>query len=335
MRFAAVRCRHRSPKLPLLPELTLRHRVAGTQVDRRLQHSSAVSARLLRGAAVARVELVEPAPGSALSPADGAVLRMELVGRSKASRGLAGGVKVKPELAGSFKTAGSSSGNSGGGDGGSSSDDEGGSTGSGSRVGGAAPDRQRQRVPGVRLEVAPSTARTWEDVSGRWQQAWGSRLRSTVGYQARQRQWALDATHKLSGWLSVAGSLASSVPDDWQCLAPAPEAAAGANGGASGSIDSSMAQRLRQLNSHMRSYAAAAQLCRAKVKLVCRLKQPARHLAVESCMEGDGPRHALSCRLGRRPDHAQQHGWCDVALEARPRARDLQLHLRLDCFVPL
>lgn len=316
-----------TPKLPLLPPVTARHRVAGAVAASKLQHSSTLSAPLLGGIALARAELSELVPGSSQQPGEGAVLRLELLGRSKRSRGLAGGVQVQPALVSSFGRGNGGSGS--GSKSGSDSDDEEASS-SSKACGSGSPDQQPRRLPGLRLEMAPHALRGWDGVSGRWQQAWGSRLCSTVAYQARQRRWNLDLSHKLNGWLTAAGSMACDMRE-----------AAAAPGPASGSEEieaaegGGVADRLRQLSAHLRGYAAGASVCRAKLRLTCKLRQPARQLRLESSYGAgeEGATHSLAYRCGRRPDHAQQHGWWDMGVEARPAAR--HVYLRLDFFAPL
>ena len=335
-----------APKLPLLPRLTARHRVAASQAAGALRHTSQLSLPLPGGAAVAKAELAEPAPGSEAA-AGGSILRLELEGGTRRSRGLAGGIKIKPDLADKFRTADAASVSSGSGSGSSSgSDSEEEACGACSTAGGSQDTRQRRagrsRVPSLKVEMAPRSVRGWDDISGRWQQAWGGRLSSSVAYQARQRRWSFSVSQKLTGWLSAAGSLV--------CDAPAELAAAAARGSDGGEIGAAASSssicsgmvaaqppgRLHRLASHIRSYAAAAHMRKAGLKLTCRLRQPARQLRLESCFDAveGGLAHAVAYRLGRgAADWQQQAAWCDVALQARPHARHLLL--KLDFFAPL
>lgn len=336
-------CPLRTPRLPLLPQLTARHRVAAAQASRRLQHSTALSLPL--GPALARIEVREPAPGSSLEPAEGATLKLELVPHSKRVRRLAGGAKLQTGCASAFRPGASKS--SKGVDaavhaGSSSDSDDESNTNSSSRDNSTADSQQRQRssLPGLRLELAPATARGWEDVSSRWQQAWGGQLSSTVSYQAHQRRWNLALSQKLSNWLSAAGTLVCDAPGEMAGSAAAAAAAAEP----AGEIEPAPAQEgggragaaLRQLSSHVRSYAAGSRLCRAGLKLHCRLRQPARQLRLESnydAGEGGGLSHTLAYRFGRRADHRREHAWCDLELRAKPQQR--QLSVNFEVFAPL
>lgn len=62
-----------------------------------MEHSTAVSAVLPGGAALARVTVQEPGEGPA-----GSSVVLEVQGHSKRSHGLAGGAKLQPALAGAF-----------------------------------------------------------------------------------------------------------------------------------------------------------------------------------------------------------------------------------------
>lgn len=343
----------RSPKLPLLPQVTARHRMATSQATGALRHSTQLSLPLLGGAAVAKAELAEPPLGSEAAAAQHSMLRLELQGRSKRSRGLAGGIKLQPGLADKFRTAdeaavASSSANaSSSSSGGSDSDDE--MLGSSSLVGDAEKPAQRQcgrgRVPGLKLELVPGMVRDWQDVSGRWQQVWGGRLSSSMAYQARQRRWTLSLSHKLTGWLRAVGSMVCDAPGATAAGAAA-VAAEESNGqieaaASSSSVGSCLGpdapqQRLHRLSSHIRSYAAAAQLRKAALKLTCRLRQPARQLRLETSYDaGEGGfTHGVTYRRGRSAaDWQQQTAWYDLGLQARPHAR--QLLLKFDFFAPL
>ena len=342
----------RSPKLPLLAQVTARHRVAASQATGALRHSTQLSLPLLGGAAVAKAELAEPPLGSEAAAAQHAVVRLELQGRSARSRGLAGGIKLQPGLADKFRAAdeaavasSSANGSSSSSSGGSDSDDE--MLGSSSLVGDAEKQAQRQcgrgRVPGLKLELVPGMVRDWQDVSGRWQQAWGGQLSSSMAYQARQRRWTLSLSHKLTGWLSAVGSLVCDAPGEAAAGAVAAEESNGQIEAAasSSSVGSCLGpdapqQQLHRLSSHIRSYAAAAQLRKAALKLTCRLRQPARQLRLETSYDaGEGGfTHGVTYRRGRSAaDWQQQTAWYDLGLQARPHAR--QLLLKFDFFAPL
>lgn len=320
---------HSAPRLlRLLPEITARHRVAGGQAGARVQHSTSLSLPL--GRAQARAQLREPGPGSPLDPADGSTLTLELLPRSKRSRGLAGGAKLQPGCATAFHgdrpaAAGGSSKSSSSG---SDSDDDGGGGGDGGDT-----QRQRSSLPGLRLEVVPGAASGWEGVSGSWRQSWGSRLSSSVAYQARQRRWNLQLTQKLSRWLTAAGSLACDAPTAAGWAAGDAPAAAAEEEADDGGL-------LRQLSSHVRSYAAASSVRRAGLKLRCRLGQPARVLRLESSYTSAGAEggsgglaHLIGYRFGRRTDYRREHPWCDLELRAGPAPR--QLALSFELFSPL
>ncbi len=340
----------RAPKLPLLPQVTARHRIGASLAAGGLRHATQLSLPLLGGTAVAKAELAEPPQGSEAAAAQHAVLRLELQGRSARSRGLAGGIKIQPGLADKFRMAdaaavGSSGASSSGSSGSSGSDSDDDALGSSSD--GAEKRGQRQcgrgRVPGVKLELVPGAVRGWQDVSGRWQQAWGGRLSSSVAYQARQRRWTLSLSQKLTGWLSAVGSLVCDAPDGAGAAAAAVEEGDGQieAGPSSSSVGSCLGpdaphRPLHRLSSHIRSYAAAAQLRKAGLKLTCRLRQPARQLRLETSYDAaeGGFTHGLTYRLGRRAgDWQQQAAWYDLGLQARPHTR--QLLVKLDFFAPL
>ena len=308
--------------------MTARHRVSAAQATPGVRHSSTLSAPLLRGGAMARLQVQEGPPAAeAASTAAGSTVTLEVVGSSKRSRGLAGGAKVLPALAGAFhggrkaSLAPEST---------SDSEEEcsGSSSGSGSggfKAAGSGEQQQACRVPGLRLHVAPATARSWEDLSGSWRQSWGSRLSSTVGYRGQQRRWDLQLSTKLTSRLSAGGSLTCDGPASTAAAAEAAADAANAGGG-----------RPHQLASYLRTYAQDGQLCKAALRLSCRLARPARQLVqLESSFDVEaGPAHALKYRLGGRGnDFLQQRGRCAVGLQTRPRQR--QLDLTFDFFAPL
>jgi hypothetical protein len=324
-RFACHPCSCRLPKLPLLPHVTAQHRVSAAQAAPGVRHSSTLSAPLLRGAALARLQVQEGPPAAdAASTKAGSTVTLEVVRRSKRSRSLAGGAKVLPALAGAFhggrkaSLAPEST---------SDSEEEcSGSSGSGGlKAAGSGEQQQARRVPGLRLHVAPATARSWEDLSGSWRQSWGSRLSSTVGYRGQQRRWDLQLLTKLTSRLSAGGSLTCDGPASAAAAAEAAADAANAGGG-----------RPHQLASYLRTYAQDGQLCKAALRLSCRLSRPARQLVqLESSFDvAAGQAHALKYRLGGRGiDFLQQRSRCAVGLQARPRQR--QLDLTFDFFAPL
>lgn len=328
------------PSLLLLPELTVQHRLAGAQASCGLQHTSTVSAPLLRGAAVARLRAAEAAPG-----ADGTLLTFELQGRGKrAARGLAGGAKLQSEHSTAFY--GSSSGGSGRScshartDGAcSDSEEEDGSSGGGSSscgVGrGGKAQQGQQRVPGLRLQAAPAALRSWEDVSGSWRQAWGGRLRSAVGYQGRQRRWNLELSSKLGRYLSAAGSLVCEGPSDAAAVLAAACADDGISRANGGEVGSSRQLR-QQMGAYLGAYLGASRLRRAGVKLTCRLQRPARQqLHLESALGESGElSHTLRYRLGGggRADWQQQRARADVALVSQPAQQ--RWELKFDFFAP-
>ena len=322
----------RLPKLPLLPQLTARHRMAASQSTTGVQHSSTLSAPLLRGTAVARLHVQEPALGAA---AAGSTLTLEVEGRGKRSRGLAGNVKLSPTLLGAFHGTNGGGSNGSGSNGSnttsrsvSDSDDECGN----SSNGGGKAEQRRQHMPGLRLQMQPTAVRSWEDVSGRWQQAWGGAVRSTLGYQAQQRRWSLELGHKLSGKVTASGSLAWDGPVGL---------AASAAGGAAGD------DAQHHLLARLRSYADGSKLRRAGLKLACRLPPPPagaagtkpqrRQLQLESHYDAEvgEATHGLKLRLGGRggADYRQQHRRYELSLQTRPRQR--QLDVTLDFFTPL
>ncbi|KAL4430891.1 hypothetical protein ABPG75_006147 [Micractinium tetrahymenae] len=267
------------PSLLLLPELTVQHRLAGAQAGRGMQHTSTVSAPLLRGAAVARLRAAEAASG-----AEGTLLTFELQGRGKrGARGLAGGAKLQAEHSNAFY------GSSGCADSArsDSDDDEENSSNSRIRAGGGSSGEQqhsRRRVPGLRLQVAPAPVQSWEDVSGHWRQAWGGRLHSAVGYQGRQRRWNLELSSKLGRYLSAAGSLVCDGPPDAAALLAA--ACSDGDGADGASSEAGSSPRVQQLRQRAGAYLGAIRLCKAGVKLTCRLQRPARqHLHMETAMD--------------------------------------------------
>lgn len=336
------------PSLLLLPELTVQHRVSGAQASQGLQHSSAVSAPVLRGAAVARLRAAEAAAGP-----NGTLLTFELEGRPRrAPRGLAGGTKLQADNSTAFY--GRKSSGSGGCDRSghaesvsSDSDDEveRSSTSSCSRsscrVGsGAGKEQQRsqRQVPGLRLQVAPATVRSLEDASGQWRQAWGpGGLHSVVGYQGRQRRWNLELSSRLGTQLSAAGSLVCEGPPD----AAAALAAARVDGvpsslGSSEAGSSRPLRHLRHLQQQAATYLAASRLRKAGIKLICRLQRPARQqLHLESALgEGGELSHTLRYRLGGsgRADWQQQRARADLALVTQPAQQ--RWELMFDFFAP-
>jgi hypothetical protein len=326
----------RLPKLPLLPQLTARHKLVAALSTPGVQHGSTLSMPLLGGGAVARVQVQEPAAGSLHA---GSVLSVSLEGRNNSSRGLAGGVSLSPSLSSAFKgsafatTSGalscsgdgsSSSHGEGSSRAGSDSDDDGGGS------GGSTADRHRRRqVPGLRLQMQPGAVRSWEDVSGRWQQPWGSRLKSTLQYQAQQRRWGLDLCQKLGSSLTAAGSLSWEGPASLAAPADDEETACGT-------------AAARQLLRHVVSYGRGSQPRRAALKLVCCLPasmpggaKSRRRLQLETAYDLDAglATHGLKLRLGGRGGNAAhlQRQRYDLAVTKRQR----QVDVTLDFFAPL
>ncbi len=326
------------PSLLLLPELTVQHRLAGAQASRGLQHTSTVSAPLLRGAAVARLRAAESAPGP-----EGTLLSFELQGRSRrAGRGLAGGAKLQSKHSNAFYGTGSCGSGSGRqlcADGAcSDSDDEesnSSTSSSGScRVGhgGSKVQPGQQRVPGLRLQATPAAMTSWENVSGSWRQAWGGRLRSVVGYQGRQRRWNVELSSKLGRHLSATGSMVCEGPPD----AAEALAAACADNAAGGDGEAGSRRQLLQLQQHVSAYLSASRLRKAGIKLMCRLHRPARQqLHLESALgEGGELSHTVRYRLGGsgRADWQQQRARADVALVTQPAQQ--RWELKFDFFAP-
>ena len=185
-------------------------------------------------------------------------------------------------------------------------------------------------MPGLRLQLVPALARSWQDVSGQWRQAWGSRLSSSVQYQAAQRRWNLELSSKLPGRLTAMGTLA--------CEGPA--AGVAFQGGSRGDGGSGSGNGGGSQGAHLRgcvtSYMAASRLCRAALKLSCALPRPGRQAVhLESSVDGEGSAsHAVRYRLGggAASDYLQQRPRCDLSLAARPHRGELTL--RLDLFAP-
>lgn len=318
------------PSLLLLPELTVQHRLAGAQASQGLQHTSTVSAPLLRGAAVARLRAAESAPGP-----EGTLLSFELQGRSRrAGRGLAGGAKLQSKHSNAFYGTGScGNGRHLCADGaGSDSDEEESSSSSGSCRVGSKVQPGQQRVPGLRLQATPAAMTSWEDVSGSWRQAWGGRLRSVVGYQGRQRRWNVELSSKLGRHLSATGSMVCEGPPD----AAEVLAAACADNAAGGDGEAGSRRQLRQLRQHASAYLSASRLRKAGIKLMCRLRRPARQqLHLESALgEGGELSHTVRYRLGGsgRADWQQQRARADVALVTQPAQQ--RWELKFDFFAP-
>ena len=185
-------------------------------------------------------------------------------------------------------------------------------------------------MPGLRLQLVPALARSWQDVSGQWRQAWGSRLSSSVQYQAAQRRWNLELSSKLPGRLTAMGTLAC------EGLAAGVAFQGGSRGdGGSGSGNGGGSQGAH-LRGCVTSYMAASRLCRAALKLSCALPRPGRQAVhLESSVDGEGSAsHAVRYRLGggAASDYLQQRPRCDLSLAARPHRGELTL--RLDLFAP-
>jgi hypothetical protein len=323
----------------MLPQATARHRVAAAQATPGWRHSSSLAVPLLGGRAAAKLRIQEQASG-----AGGSTVSLEVDGRSMQSRGLAGGVKLSPALTAAFSGIGTSDAASC--PAASESDDEpGSSSGSGSGGGAAGGEgcgrRQfRHQLPGLRLQVHPSAAGSWAGVSGRWQQPWGSRLKSTLGYQAQQRRWSLGLCQK-RGNVTASGSLAWEDPGGAGPPAAAAASAAGAEGESAGS------GRLRQLRSRLGSYSAGSKLHRASLRLAFRLprhaagpsegNQQRRMLQLETAYDADTgvATHGLKLRLGGKGggDALQQQRRYDLGAQLRPHLR--QLDLTFDFFSPM